>query len=762
MPFISYLSHSAVSLVLASLAVLWSVSYAAAEQPGGASSAQPNQAIAPAVSFELDIQPILTSTGCNAGACHGKQRGQNGFQLSLLAFDSDFDFDAIVANSRGRRVFPAAPSESLLLKKATAEVAHGGGERFSRSSTAYSTIAKWIEQGAMRAVDYEPRLVSVDLSESAYRLSPEESQSLQVVASYSDGSTRDVTTLSTYLSNDTAIVSVDRNGVIRAGKLPGETAIMARFMNHIKVANAIIPYSSKTETKDLYSSLPRENFIDDLVFQKLQVAATLPSEPADEATFLRRVFTDLIGRLPTAVEARTFLEDQTPHKREYLIDGLLERPEYADHWANQWVDLLRPNPYRVGIKAVLNYDNWIRQQFRDNVAYDEFARQLITAKGSTWRNGSVTLYRDRRTPDEAATLVSQLFLGIRLECAKCHHHPFENWSQQDFYQFSAFFANVGMKGTGLSPPISGGEEIVFTSTKGQVFHPISGKALAPKPLFGQADQTAADSSTDIELREELARWIASPDNQFFAQVQVNRLWAAMMGRGFVEPVDDIRSTNPASNPQLFAALAKAFQESGFDNKVILKLIAMSQVYSLSSVPNPTNMGDRLNYSRHYRHRFRAEVLADAIADITETDHEMRGMPTGSRANQVWTHRVDSMFLDTFGRPDENQDPPCERTTDSTVTQALHLMNSKELDRRIRSDSGRAARLAKSNLSSLEIVNDLYLCTYSRYPRPDELEFAVELLESAEDKPERPGDSKRRRIEDLMWAMLNSPECVIQN
>ncbi len=357
----------------------------------------------------------------------------------------------------------------------------------------------------------------------------------------------------------------------------------------------------------------------------------------------------------------------------------------------------------MGIKAVLNYDQWIRQQFRDNVPYDQFVRELITAQGSTWRNGAVSLYRDRRSPDEMATLVSQLFLGIRLECAKCHHHPFENWSQEDFYQFSAFFAQVDFKGTGLSPPISGGEETVFNASKGEVRHPLSGQIMSAQPLFGEIAASNRRRRKWVPtrqnaLREQLAEWLTSRDNSYFAAVQVNRLWTALMGRGFVEPVDDLRSTNPASNPELLAALVRYFQESNYDNKALLKLIAMSNAYAYSSLPNETNAADRLNYSRHYRHRFRAEVLADAIADISETEHEMRGMPPGSRANQVWTHRINSLFLDTFGRPNENQDPPCERTSDSTVTQALHLMNSNELDRRIRSDQGRAARLAASDQS----------------------------------------------------------------
>ncbi len=701
------------------------------------------------VSFELDVQPVLTKAGCNAGACHGKQRGQNGFQLSLLGFDAEFDFEAITRGGRGRRIFPASPEKSLLLDKAVASLPHGGGKRFEPNSREYAILKNWISQGAHRSISGEVALDHIELEQNSFVLAPSAGQHLTAVAYYSDGSTRDVTSLTDYQSNEPAVVSVDSLGRMTAGELPGETAIMARYMNHICVADVVIPNDTQLEA-EYFDSLPTNNFIDELVYRKLAKAGVRPSPDASDATFMRRAYIDLIGRLPSPSEAMQFLDTQSPNKREYLVDELLERPEYVDHWANKWADLLRPNPYRVGIKAVLNYDNWIRQQFRDNVKYDAFVRELVTAKGSTWRNGSVTLYRDRRSPDEMATLVSQLFLGVRLECAKCHHHPFEKWSQDDFYEFAAYFSRVGHKGTGLSPPISGGEETVFVSKSGSVKHPTTGAVMEPEPLFGQADIRGED-----DPREALADWITSPSNAYFSQVQVNRIWQSLMGRGLVEPVDDLRSSNPPTNPELLDALANHFREIGFDQKQLIKTIATSRVYGLSSLPSDSNVGDRLNYSRHYRHRLRAEVLLDAVADITETSHDMSGMPPGSRANQVWTHRVDSMFLDTFGRPDANQDPPCERTSDSTVTQALHLMNSKELDKRIRSDEGRAARLASSDAAPEEVVQELYLAIYSRYPTAEELSYATSLLAGQT-------ESKRSIIEDLMWAMLNAGEFIIQN
>lgn len=703
-----------------------------------------------AVSFELDIQPILAAHGCNAGACHGKQRGQNGFQLSLLGFDSDFDYDALVHQARGRRVRLTAPRQSLLVRKATADLPHGGGRKIEPDSQAYQTLVRWIEQGARRRAEGEPTLKSIALAETEFALTPGGEAQLAVTARYSDGSTRDVTGVTSFLSNEATIADVDASGRITAGEITGQTAVMARYMNLIQVADVTIPRTEPI-SQSYYAGLPRANFIDGLVYDQLKQLQIRVSSPIDDATFMRRVYIDVIGRIPTAEEAREFLESGDPNKREGLINTLLERPEYIDHWANQWADLLRPNPYRVGIKAVLNYDNWIRQQFREDVSYDEFVRRLVTASGSTWNNGAATLFRDRRSPDEVATLVSQLFLGVRLECAKCHHHPFEKWSQHDFYSFAAFFGKVGRKGKGLSPPISGGEEIVYASDRGEVRHPVTDEVLAPAPLFGETP--GVDSLRDP--REALADWMVSPENDFFARVQVNRVWSLLMGRGIVEPVDDLRSTNPPSNAGLLEALADHFQASGYSQKELVKTIVLSNAYAISSRPNETNASDRLNYSRHYRQRLRAEVLHDAIATVTETEDDFSALPPGARANQIWTHRIGSTFLDTFGRPDENKDPPCERIADSSVTQTLHLMNSRELDRRIRSDQSRAARLAKSDASPAEITAELYLAVFARCPRADELKYVEELITQA-------GDDRRAVIEDVMWSMMNSPEFIIQN
>jgi hypothetical protein len=706
------------------------------------------------VSFELDVQPILVAQGCSAGACHGKSRGQNGFQLSLLCFDPDFDHAALTQNARGRRVFPAAPEKSLLLLKGAAIVPHGGGQRLPKGSADYETLRHWIEQGATRRLAQEPKLVSVTLEPKDAVLKPKEQRQIKVTAQFSDGSSRDVTAQTAFQSSEAAIVSVDKTGLISAGPLPGEATLMARYMYIIATCNVAIPMPGQVPA-EVYAKLPRKNFIDEHVWTKLQSMSITPSEPCDDATFLRRVHVDLIGRLPTPDEVRVFLKDTGESKRERLVDTLLQRPEFADHWANKWADLLRPNPYHVGIKATFNYDQWIRDSFRQNKPMDQFARELITAQGSTWKNGAAVMFRDRRQPEEITTLVSQLFLGIRLDCAKCHHHPFEKWGQDDFYSFAAFFARVGHKGQGISAPISGGEEIITIAKQGQVLHPLTKAVMPPRPLFGEPLKMDADT----DPREALADWITSPSNDYFAQVMVNRVWADLMGRGIVEPVDDLRATNPPSNPALMAALAKQFRDDKFDLKKLLRHIATSHVYSLSSKPTKENIPDTRNYSRRYRTRMRAEVLADAVCDITGVEEKYEAMPQGSRASQLWTHRIDSLFLDTFGRPDPNQDPPCERISEGAVTQVLHLMNGPDIYRKVTADEGRAAQLAASPKTPEQIVEEIYLLCYGRLPSSDEQQIGKQVFATA---GESTPATRRQAAEDLLWALLNTPEFVFNH
>tara|TARA_B100000809_G_scaffold178568_2_gene176183 strand:+ start:320 stop:2782 length:2463 start_codon:yes stop_codon:yes gene_type:complete len=703
----------------------------------------------PPVSFELHVQPVLVARGCSFGACHGKARGQNGFQLSLLSFDPEFDFSSLTRHSRGRRVFPASPDRSLLLLKPTGEVPHGGGIRLHEEDHDYSTLHRWISSGTPRRIDGEPTLQRISVFPQERIMRPEQTQRLVVTAFFSDDSSRDVTGQTTFQSNESAIVAVNTAGLAIAGPFPGESTLMARYMGQIATTHVLIPLEGDVP-ETLYADLPRNNFIDELAWEKLKLMRVTPSEGASDSRYLRRCYIDLIGRLPRPEEVRLFLSSSDPGKREKLVEELLERPEYADHWANKWADLLRPNPYRVGIKAVLNYDNWIRQSFRENKPYDQFVRELVTAEGSTWRNGAATLFRDRRSPDEIATIVSQLFLGIRLECAKCHHHPFERWSQEDFYSFAAYFSQVGRKGTGLSPPISGGEEIIMTAKSGSVSHPLTGETLPPRPLYGEVELVENETQ-----RDTLARWITSRENTFFAKVLVNRIWADMMGRGLVEPVDDLRATNPATNEPLLEQLAEHFQQSDYDLKSLIGTIARSHLYSLRSEPTERNVADTQNYSRHYRQRLRAEVLVDAVSDITGVHEQHSGMVPDSRTNQIWTHRVSSLFLDTFGRPDPNQDPPCDRTGESTVTQALHLMNAPNIHSKITSEEGNATRWAKSDLTAEQIIDEIYLWCYARFPSEEERQVCTSVYQEKD-------MTRQRATEDILWAIFNTPEFIIKD
>jgi hypothetical protein len=715
--------------------------------------------------FEIDVQPILTRLGCNSGPCHGKARGQNGFQLSLFGFDPAFDYHSIATEDRGRRVFPAAPETSLLLQKGTARMSHGGGKRLDPSGTYYSTLLRWIEAGLPHAPDDAARPVVVTVEPRNIVLKPKTNHQLRVLATYSDKSIRDVTHLAAFSSSDSVIASIDPSGLVTAGPLPGEVAITARFENIFSSCETTIPLPGSMPN-DYYRKLPRYNEIDELVYGRLEKLGIGVSKPADDATYLRRVYLDIIGRLPTPEESTAFLADTCTEKRENLVDALLERPEYADHWAMKWVDLLRPNPYRVGIKAVINLDAWIREQFRQNKPYDKFVYEILTASGSTFDVTPATIFRDRREPEEITTVVSQLFLGIRLDCAKCHHHPFEVWSQEDFYGLAAHFAQIKRKGTGLSPPISGSEEVVYSGDSGKVSHPRTGETVEAKPLIawvtdGKPSPEPPKVPEKKDLRKEFANWVTSPQNPYFGQVIANRVWAELMGRGIVEPVDDIRATNPPSNPELLQWLAKDFRATGHDLKHLIRKITTSYVYSLSSQPVERNTGDTRFFSRHYRSRLKAETLLDAVSDITGVPETFSGTAPGTRAAAIWTFRSPNVFLDTFGRPDPNQDPPCERLPEGSVTQALHLMNAPNLQDKLQSDEGRVSQLAASGNPPEKIIEELYMLCFTRRPTPAEATRAKAVF--ADPESLKPGTKARRTaIEDILWALLNTAEFVLKN
>ncbi len=736
------------------------------------------------VSFVRDVLPALSKAGCNAGACHAKADGQNGFKLSVFTYDPNADHAEIVKDARGRRVFPAAPDESLIIKKPTGALPHEGGVRFDRGSETHRLLVRWLREGMTFSLTNEPVLQRLTAFPHARRYRKGATQRLLVQAHYSDGSVRDVTRLAAFDSHDKEIAKVDERGVVTVGTLTGQGVVVARYMGFVADAQIMVP-ADRLLPETQYASLPKHNFIDELAYAQFQRLGLFPSDLCTDAEFLRRAYLDTIGVLPTPEEVREFLAlsaaDHAGEKRRKgekesvaasppplfpsaplpatnhaaarraVIDRLLARPEFADYWANKWADLLRPNPDRVGVKSVFTLDHWLRESFRANKPYDQFVREILLAEGTNHRDGPAVIYRDRREPPELTTMFSQLFLGTRLECARCHHHPNEKWSQDDFYQFAAFFGSVKQKGAGLSPPISAGTETFYFAPGGSVKHPVSGETMSPRP----PDAPPAKLADGTDPRCALADWLAAPDNPFFARAAVNRVWANFFGRGLVEPVDDFRISNPCVNVPLLDALACDFAQHGYDLKHLARTILESRLYQLSSTPNDSNLADTRNFSRAYRRRLPAEVLLDAVNDATGVPDTFAALPAASRATQAWSYKIESQFLDAFSRPNPSSDPPCERDTQMSVVQSLHLMNSKNLQAKLSNKEGRTRKLAEGKLSPSEIVAELYLTTLSRPPTEEELSVASAVF-TAKDA------TRQTATEDVFWALLNAAEFVFNH
>lgn len=704
----------------------------------------------PVPSFVHDVLPALAKAGCMAGSCHAKPEGQNGFKLSVFSFDPKSDFAEIVKDGRGRRISPAAPEASLLLLKPTLSVDHEGGQRFEPGSPVYELLSNWIAGGMPYQGENEPTLTGVRVEPASGTFQQGTEIPLRVFAQYDDESERDVTGLAEFVSQDKELITVDDAGRVQVGNLTGESVVVARFMGHVATSRMAVP-SENLLPPDRYENLPVANHLDELAHAHFQKLGLFPSERSSDSEFLRRSTLDTIGRLPSVAEARAFIEDTKDDKRQQWIERLLTDPAWADYWANKWADLLRPNPDRVGVKSVYHLDQWLRESFRRNMPFDEFARALLTVEGSNHRDGPAVVYRDRREPADRATMFSQVLLGVRMECAKCHHHPNEKWSQDDFYQFAAFFGPVKQKGAGLSPPISAGRETFYHSPGGKVKHPVTGATLAPRPLDGPV----VDENETGDPRLALADWLTDPSNPYFARAAVNRIWGNFFGRGFVEPVDDFRVSNPAVNESLLNALAADFVAHEFDLKQVMRTILSSELYQRSSTPNETNMADSKNFSRSLRRRLPAEVMLDAVSDVTGVPETFEGCPPGTRAVQTWTYKVDSHFLDAFGRPNSSTDPPCERDLKTSVVQSLHLMNSQALQAKLASSTGRVHSLAASDRSPEEIVTELYLAAFTRFPSGEELETATAVFDI---EPEQ----RQAATEDVLWALLNSPEFVFNH
>lgn len=691
--------------------------------------------------FVHDISPLLSRFGCNGSACHGKAEGQNGFKLSVFGNDPAADFEALVVAGRGRRVMPAAPDESLLLRKASASLPHAGGPRMREGSTEYRRMREWIEQGAPYMREGKPEIVSVRVTPAEALLGFEQEQPLRVLATLSNGVEEDVTWLSVFHSNNSALAEVDETGRVRTGALVGKAAVMARYAGHVAVHHVAIPRpGARFDFADAQGSTE----IDRLVNQNLRRLNLSPSGPAEDAVFLRRATIDLAGRLPTPAEARQFLADENPQRRAQLIDALLERPEWADVWSLKWSDLLRVDRRTLGFTNAHAYFQWIRSAMRANLPWDQFARQLLEAEGPLQENPAGYFFKVAKKTGEMAATTSQALLGIRITCAECHQHPFDRWTQEDYHSMRAFFEQVKFKK-------SGEEEALIAEGDPKVLHPRTKEALRARPLG--APRPEADPEGD--RRRALAAWMVAPENPWFARNIANRIWAHFFGRGLVEPVDDVRATNPPSNPELLEYLTQSLVKSGFNPKALMREIANSQTYQRSSVPNAVNEQDEQNFSHASMRRLGAEVLLDAICDVTGVAEKFAGVPRGIRAVQLWDSEQQSYFLKLFGRPQRVTPCECERSASASVSQALHFINSPALQTKLSHANGAIARLVAREKDDARVVEELYLSCFSRHPSTEELAAGRDYL----------GARKTRRqeaAEDLCWSLLNTLEFVFNH
>jgi len=701
------------------------------------------------INFDNEVLPILTKAGCNMGACHAVQHGQAGFKLSVFSFDPPADFDAILRDRSGRRVDLINPAHSLLLRKPTLEVPHGGGKRLAANSLDHQMLVAWLTQGAAGPKKDAPKVARIEVSPKRRVGEVGLSQQLRVTATYANGTQKDVTCWTQFDSMDEAVAKVSKDGLISAvGR--GQAAVMVRFGGQAEIAMLVVPFTESIPLEDWKD----QNFIDTLAAKKFRELGLEPSPRCDDATFLRRAFLDAIGTLPTPEEAEAFLKSTDPNKRENLVDrllGLTGDPAqdlygnaWSAYWALKWSDLIRSSSANLGgDQGMWSLYNWIRGAVRSNMPIDQFVREMILAQGSVYMSGPANYYRIARQPDELAETTAQVFLGIRIQCAKCHHHPFESYGQEDYYGLAAFFARITNKPS-QEFGLFGGEQIVMVRPTGDVRHPRTNQIMPPTPLGGQP------VDDPLDRRRPLAQWLTSHDNAFFSRNIVNRYVSYLMGRGLVEPVDDLRQTNPASNPELMDALCKYFVDHKCDIKQLVKVIMNSRLYQLSSQPTEANHTDTRFFSYYQVRRIAAEPLLDAIDQAAGTNTKFPNLPIGTRAIELPDSEYKEYFLVAFGKPRRMITCECERVPDPNLAQSLHVLNGDTVSSKVASPQGRIAKLISAKKSSAEIVTQLYLATLSRPPRDEELATAQRLLALSPNNP-------REIYEDLMWALMNSKE-----
>ena len=697
------------------------------------------------IHFANDIVPVFNRFGCNSSGCHGKAEGQNGFRLSVFGFDPDADLIALTQESRGRRIVQAIPEQSLLLKKISGQSPHGGGIRISRDSFEYGLLRDWIAAGAKPGRVDAARVTSIRVEPSERILQFHDTLQLKVIALYSDGHEVDVTRLARFQSNREAVADVDERGKVSVKETAGDVAIMAAYLETIAMFTGLVPRNGQTGSEGGFEA-PPSLAIDRLVDAKLKKLHIVASPICDDAMYLRRVSLDVIGRLPTSAEARAFLADHRDDKRMRLVDTLLQRSEYADYWALKWSDWLRVDRQILGHQGAYVYYKWIRDSFAANKPLDRFARELIVADGLLAEQPGGYLYKVAKDPGDAAAMLSQALLGVRIDCAKCHHHPFDRWSQDDYYGMQAFFTPLGFKATPQ------GESLLAVRSE-TTTHPRTGTAIFAHPLGA----TMPTSDPQGDRRASLADWLITSTNPYFSRNLANRAWAHFTGRGLIEPIDDVRSTNPPTNPELLDALAEDLSHHSFDFQHLIRTIVQSRTYQCSSSVNDTNSGDEQNYSRSLLRRPDAEVLLDMICDATGVPEKFDGVPAGSRATQLWDSQVSHYFLTTTGRPMRTTVCECERVATPSVAQILHGLNSPNLEAKLSHEAGRLAVLDRLHpFDDQVVVEELYLIFFSRLPAVDECEVALKHLSAG-------GPSRRRlAMEDLAWSLMNSLEFVFNH
>jgi hypothetical protein len=693
------------------------------------------------ISFKLDVMPVFMKAGCNAGSCHGAARGKDGFRLSLFGFDPDGDHYRLTREINGRRINLAIPEDSLLVEKSLGRVAHTGGQRFSEGSELHQTLIRWLNAGGPQDPPALPTPVSLEvLPKNAVLDGKGAAQQMVVRARYSDGSDRDVTALALFLSNNDTSAKISPEGVVTAGDR-GEAFVMARFATFTVGAQVIVlPKGLQFD----FPKTPENNYIDTLVNAKLKKLRIAPSELCSDEDFLRRVYVDVIGMLPTPEEYQRFMSTGAPNKREQLVDELLNRKEFAELWVLKWAELLQiRSSNQVSYKAMLLYYNWLQDKLARNVPMDQMVQELLAAKGGTFKNPATNYYQNETDTLKTSENVAQVFMGMRIQCSQCHNHPFDRWTQNDYYGFAAFFSQIGRKGT--DDPR---ETIVFNSGGGEVTHPVGGRVMKPKFLGGAEPDVAGKDRRDI-----LAKWLASPDNPYFATNLANIVWAQFFGIGIIDPVDDVRVSNPASNPELLQELGKKFTEYKYDFKKLVRDICTSRTYQLSTQANPSNQGDTRNFARANIRRIKAETFLDCISQVTDTKNKFPGLPVGARAVQIADGTINTYFLSTFGRASRETVCSCEVKLEPTLSQSLHLLNGDTTSQKIQQGDLIGRRLAEKKAPAA-IIEELYVRCLSRKPQTKEQTQLQTLLAAEADK--------KKALEDVFWSLLNTREFMFNH